>query len=217
MHTTTFGFRNTVQLKGAYSNKPKAGEPLLVLAHGANGGMEHPLLTGLASALDAAGHTVLRFEFPYAAEGKKSPNADPVLEEAWFAVLEQVRQAVKPSRLIIGGKSLGGRSGSSILADDGSLADGILFLGFPLHAPGRYSADRAAHLSRIDKPVLFIQGTRDPLASRDLISTVAEKHPRAELHIINGADHSFRVPGRNESDVRAEIAKATADWLSSIV
>ncbi len=187
----------------------------MILAHGANGGIEHPLLAGAASHLGKAGINTLRFAFPYAAEGKKSPNVDPVLEEAWLEVIRQVREQVQPARLVIGGKSLGGRIASNILADDAGLADGIVFLGFPLHAPGRHSDERAAHLSRIHKPMLFIQGTRDPLASRDLITGVAKKQKQAALHIIDKADHSFRVPGRDSDTVIEEIAKIIAVWTES--
>lgn len=190
----------------------------LVLAHGAGGDMNAPLLVGVATGLAERGHAVLRFNFPYKEQGKKAPDPAPKLEAPFRAAVEAMRAAMGPAllRLVVGGKSLGGRVASLVVAA-GMPASGLVFLGYPLHAPGKKKALRDKHLEAIRAPMLFVQGTRDPLCDLALLRPVlAHLSPRASMHVVEGGDHSLDVPkshGRTREDVQAEVVEAIDDWL----
>jgi len=194
--------------------------PIVVLAPGAGSSRNHPSLSGIQTGLADAGWTTVTFDFPYREAGRRIPDRQPALERCWRAVLDAVQTDARlvPPWIAIGGRSMGGRIASHVAAA-GAPVNGLVFLGFPLHAAGRRGVERAAHLPSIAMPMLFVQGTRDALAEPALLAGVLAGLPRATLHAIEGADHSFRVPkggGRTEGAVRDEIVKVVADWLQSI-
>ena len=201
--------------------RPPGAEALLVLAHGAGAGMRHPFLQGVADAL--AGHRVatLRYQFPYMNAGGRGSRPDPpaVAAAAVRAAVAAAAEHAPDLPLFAGGKSFGGRMTSTAAADAPlEPVRGLVFLGFPLHAAGRPGTARAAHLAHVTVPMLFLQGTRDPLAALDLLRPVCDHlGARATLHVVDGADHSFGVlkrSGRSNAEVLAEIAAAIAGWTA---
>ncbi len=173
--------------------------PVLVVAHGAGGSKDDPLLEGFAAALEDRGVGCLRFNFPYRERGTKAPDREPVLRDAWNSAFEEA--ARRSDDAWVGGKSLGGRI-ASICVADGLPARGIVFVGYPLHPPGRPERIRDEHLYRIEVPMLFLQGTADPFARWDLLEPVLSRlGERATLHAVEGGDHSFRVRGAKRDDV----------------
>jgi predicted alpha/beta-hydrolase family hydrolase len=165
--------------------------------------MRHPFMTGLAEGLTAGGFSVLRFNFPYMDAGRRMPDAAPVLLQTWDAVLlEAVRRAGRLP-VVVGGKSMGGRIASMLAADRGPdfLAKALVFFGYPLHPPGKPDLLRDAHLPQVRIPMVFLQGSNDALARLDLIEAVVKRlHPLADLHVVEGGDHSFRRRGGRSSD-----------------
>jgi predicted alpha/beta-hydrolase family hydrolase len=194
--------------------------PVVILAPGAGSDRRHPSLTRIQDALADAGWTTATFDFPYREAGRRVPDPRPVLEACWRAVLDAVRKEPRlaPPRLVIGGRSMGGRMASHVAAD-GANVDALLFLAFPLHPAGRPGTERAAHLARIEVPMLFVQGTRDTLADPALLAGVLHGLPSATLHEIVGADHGFRIPrrsGRDDASVHAEVLAAVTGWLDNL-
>ena len=179
---------------------PRGAGAALVLAHGAGGSMRSKLLAGLADGLGEFGIGTLRFNFAYAEQGRRAPDALPALRDVFSSVfLEAVRRA-RGAPVFAGGKSLGGRV-ASLLAADGLATAGLVFVGYPLHPPGRPEKLRDEHLDRIRVPMLFLQGTADPFARWDLLEVVtARLGRRATLHAVEGGDHSFRVRGHRVPD-----------------
>lgn len=188
---------------------------LLVLAHGAGAGMRHPFLADIAAALADRGVGVLRYEFPYMEEGRKRVDPPAV---ATARVREAVAEAARLAPelpLFAGGKSFGGRM-TSTAQSEAPLPGvrGLVFLGFPLHAPGRPGRERAAHLMQVAIPMLFVQGTRDEFAQWDLLEqTLADLGGRATLHRVEEGNHSFAVPKR-AGTTRAEVIGAIADAIA---
>lgn len=195
--------------------RPADARGLLVLAHGAGAGMRHPFMATIAERLTARRLATLRYQFPYIEHGKGRPDPPGILVATVRAAVARAAEEELP--LLAGGKSLGGRMTSTAQAAE-PLAGvrGIVFFGFPLHAPGRPGNERAAHLTRIDVPLLFLQGTRDALADLDLLRpVVASLGDRALLHVVEGGDHSFHVlkrSSRSDEDVHDEIADAIDAW-----
>jgi predicted alpha/beta-hydrolase family hydrolase len=186
-----------------------SGGPLLVLAHGAGNDLNTPILAGFAEGLAAAGVACLRFNFVYKERGRKAPDREPVLRDAWSAAREEGRRRGDP--VWAGGKSLGGRIASMMVADGSLSAAGLVFVGYPLHPPGRRDRIRDEHLSDVEVPMLFLQGTSDPFARWDLLrATVDRLGDRATLHPVEGGDHSFRVRGRPKDDVGTGTALGEA-------
>ncbi len=199
---------------------PPPATPLrgtLVLAHGAGTDMDHPSLVRLQGLLATAGLVAVTFNFPYRARGRPSaPDRMPVLVAAYTAVIDAVR-AGAPRPFTIGGRSLGGRAASHVAAG-GTAVDGLVFLAFPLHPPGKPGTSRAAHLATITPPMLFVQGTRDPFAHWDLLEGVLSRLPTATLHGIPDADHGLHVPkrtGRTDAQVLADVAAVIGDWVAA--
>jgi predicted alpha/beta-hydrolase family hydrolase len=196
--------------------------PVVVLAHGAGTDRRHPSIVAIQDGLAAAGWPTVVFNFPYREAGRRIPDARPVLEGCWRAVVEAVRiePRLSPPWVAIGGRSMGGRIASHVAADGAPVGvRGLVFLGFPLHPAGRPATDRAAHLARIAAPMLFVQGTKDALADATLLAEVLGRLPQAEVHWLAGADHSFRVPrrsGRDDAEVRAEIVGRVTSWLDNL-
>ena len=195
---------------------------LLLFAHGAGAGMKHTFMEKMSGYLADEGIGTLRYNFPYIEKKKGSPDPAPIL-------METVRSAVKTAKkyageipLLAGGKSMGGRM-TSMAASKEPLKEvrGIVFFGFPLHAPGKPSNERAEHLFNVSVPMLFLQGTRDKLSDLELLKPIITKlKDKATLHIIDGADHSFHVlksTGRSDEEVLKGIAKKTAEWGDEIL
>jgi predicted alpha/beta-hydrolase family hydrolase len=206
--------------------RPTDARALLVLAHGAGAGMEHPFMVALAEALAARGVATFRYQFPYFESGKRSPDPAPVLEATVRAAVAVGARVAPDLPRFAGGKSMGGRmtsraagaAGPRAKPGEGLDARGIVFLGFPLHAAGAPPyVERAAHLTAVVQPMLFLQGTRDALAELELVRAVCDGlGDRATLHVVEGADHGFHVPkrsGKDDAGVIAELADATARWI----
>lgn len=191
---------------------------LYVFAHGAGAGMHHPFMERASEALDRHGIATHRYEFPYMKAGKSRPDSPAVAEAA---VREAVSEASrKRLPLLAGGKSFGGRMTSQAQAKEALPGvRGLVFFGFPLHPPGRPGVERAEHLSAIQIPMLFLQGTRDEFATLDLLQGVVKRlGSRATLHLIEEGDHSFKVPkrtGKTESDVLEELATTIQQWADA--
>ena len=169
----------------------------------------------LAEVLRGLGLDVVRFNFLYREAQSRRPDPMPRLVECFAAVVAHAREQVGPKRLIIGGRSMGGRA-ASMMAADGYDCNGLLLLAYPLHPPGKPGKLRSAHLPKIRVPVLCINGTRDAFCTRELMQTALVQTKWA-MHWIDGADHSFRVlksSGRIEADVYAEIGEVGGRWLS---
>ena len=174
-------------------------------------------MLALARVLRGAGLDVVRFNFHYREQGSSRPDPMPRLKACMEAVVARVREEVQPTRLLIGGRSMGGRT-ASMLAAEGFACDGLLLFAYPLHPAGKPEKLRDAHLPKIGVPVLCFNGTRDPLCDRDLMER-ALRTVRApwEMHWIDGADHSFHVlksSGRTDADVLEEVGAATVSWLT---
>jgi len=195
-------------------HEPSTNGPAIatfVCAHGAGGNMHDRGMQAVAKQLRGRGLDVVRFNFPYSEKKSGRPDPMPVLQACIRDVVAEVGK-----RVIIGGRSMGGRA-ASMLAADGFDADGLLLLAYPLHPAGKPEQLRDAHLPRITMPTLCLNGTRDPLCRRDLMDAV-RVGPNFEMHWLDGADHSFHVlksSGRIDADVMAEIGAATESWLSS--
>jgi len=193
-------------------------DPLVILAHGAGAGMEHPFMTTVQRGLVERGLATALFNFPYKEKGGKAPDTRKVLEGCYRSVADRLRNDDKlaPGRLLLGGKSMGGRIASQIVAA-GYPADGLIFLGYPLHPPGRPDRLRKDHLFEIEQPMLFVQGTRDSLCNLDdLRAVLGELRAPTTLHVVEGGDHSFKVLkrlGRSEESVFTELADTCADWI----
>jgi predicted alpha/beta-hydrolase family hydrolase len=193
-----------------------------VVAHGAGAGMDHPFMAGVAEGLASDGVSSLRFNFPYVQEGRRSPDRPPVLLGAWRAALAEGARRARGLPLVAGGKSLGGRMASMLAAEDGARFVGraLVFFGYPLHAPGRSDQTRDTHLSQVDVPMLFIQGTADALARFDLVeAVVGGLGERARLHAVEGGDHSFKVRGakRPPDEVGRELGSVAAGFVREVV
>lgn len=203
---------------------------LFVFAHGAGAGQFHPFITGYAEGLATRGVTVVTFNFPYMEKRRKTPDRAPVLEDAFRrAVVGAVEQRhVRASKLFIGGKSMGGRIASQVAALEGAdksahskaatpNISGLVLLGYPLHPPGRPEKLRDAHLKDINAPVLFIQGSRDAFGSADELKQAIKKSKlRATLYIVEGGDHSLKVPksgGVPQTQVYESTMDEIAGWL----
>jgi uncharacterized protein len=202
---------------------PPKARRLMVLAHGAAAGIEHPFISGLAHQMAEEGIANLRYQFPYMEEGKKFVDPQPILLETVRSAVTAAREHGKGLPLLAGGKSLGGRM-TSTAASQGLLpgVKGLVFFGFPLHAPGKPSSERAEHLFQVRQPMLFLQGTRDALADLSLLEPLCQalqKQGRVTLRIIEGADHGFHVPkksGRTDEEVLKEIARAVSEWTGEL-
>jgi hypothetical protein len=190
---------------------------LLVLAHGAGAGMHHPFLEKLAEELAAVAVATLRYQFPFMEEQRRIPDPPSVLTDTVVAAVQTATQLASGLPLLAGGKSMGGRMTSQAAAKSAlGTVRGLVFFGFPLHPPKRPGTNRAEHLAKVAVPMLFLQGTRDPLADLKLLRPVcAELGPRATLHVIETAEHSFHVlkkSAKNDAEVLQELATTTVSW-----
>ena len=203
-------------LPGLWTTSDGAGS-VVVLAHGAGSGMRSPFLEGFATEMAALGHPSLRFDFPYMAAGRRAPDRPPVLIAAWREAFAEAGRRAGSRPIAAAGKSMGGRI-ASMAAAEGMPAAALVFLGYPLHPPGRPEQLRDAHLASVAAPMLFLQGTRDAFAQPDLLHAVVGRlGPRAELLEVTGADHSFKTRGerRDARQIGASLAPAAARFLAS--
>ena len=192
------------------------GQTVVVLGHGAGGNRRNALLVALAEALAASGRAALLYNFPYAERGSRRPDPPALLEATTRAAAALALAETGAERLVHGGRSMGGRIASQVVAA-GEPAAGLALLGYPLHPPGQPGKLRDAHLPRILVPMLFVQGTRDAFAREDLLRrTIDALAPRAELAQVEDADHSFGVlkrSGRTPEDVLEEVKRVLLGWL----
>jgi len=200
---------------------PVHAKACLVLAHGAGAGMSHPFMETVATGLGERGIASLRYQFPYMEKGSKRPDAPAVAHEAVRAAVAEAARRCPGLPLLAGGKSFGGRMTSQAQA----IAPlpgvrGLVFLGFPLHPPGKRSIERGEHLKNVKIPMLFLQGTRDEFAELDLLEPVVNSlGSLASLHLVEHGDHSLHVParsGRKASEVMAEVLDTAAAWIGGI-
>lgn len=201
--------------------RPGDAFALYVLAHGAGAGMRHPFMEDMAQRLALRGVATLRYQFPYMEEGKPRPDPPARSMATVRAAAEKAKEVAGDLFAVAGGKSFGGRMTSTAAAQKELVGiRGLIFLGFPLHAPKRQGTERADHLSDVLLPMLFLQGTRDALADLSLLGPIVRKlGPSASLHVIDDGDHSFKVPkraGREMSDVMDELADTIVEWIRAI-
>jgi predicted alpha/beta-hydrolase family hydrolase len=193
----------------------------LVLGHGAGANQTSSFIVAFATTLAARGITVVTFNFLYSEYRRRVPDPSSKLEACYRAVIEAVRSraAYKPGKLAIGGKSMGGRIASQVAAGDVGELAGLVFLGYPLHPPGRIDRLRAAHLRDVRAPMLFVQGSRDAFGTPDELRPIlGPLNPPVDLYVVEGGDHSFKIPksrGISQKDVYQAIQDRIEIWLRS--
>lgn len=201
---------------------PSRPRACYVFAHGAGAGMKHPFMAAMAEGLAACGIATLRYQFPYMERGSKRPDPPQLAHATVRAAVAAASRVLPDLPLIAGGKSFGGRMTSQAQA----IAPlpgvrGLAFLGFPLHPAGKPSSERADHLSAVHIPMLFLQGTRDQLATLELIEPLCGSlGQRSTLQLFADADHSFHVParsGRTDADVREAVLDALSAWIAAAI
>jgi predicted alpha/beta-hydrolase family hydrolase len=196
-----------------------ASSGVFVCAHGAGGNLADRGTLAAAATMRARGLDVVRFNFLYKETRSGRPDPMPVLKRTMEAVVARVRQELGPRRLVIGGRSMGGRA-ASMLAADGFACDGLLLLAYPLHPEGKPEQLRDAHLPTIAVPTLCLNGTRDALCRRDLMEAVLLRvRPTFRMHWLEGADHMFHVlksSGRTDAEVLDEVGRVAEEWLAGL-
>jgi predicted alpha/beta-hydrolase family hydrolase len=208
------------QRVSALLQAPTGSRACYVLAHGAGAGMAHPFMTAIANEFATRGIATLRYQFPYMESGSKRPDPPKIAHAAVRAAVGEARRLLPQLPLVAGGKSFGGRMTSQAQAA-APLANvrGLAFLGFPLHPAKQPSSERARHLSDVQVPMLFLQGTRDELADPQLLQEVAGAlGRRATLEFIADADHSFHVrksSGSTDAQVIGRLADLLAAWIDA--
>jgi hypothetical protein len=204
----------------AYQGPGRAKDRAVLLAHGAGADMNAATLTTVADALAAAKIPSLRFNFPYKAAGRRAPDRPPVLEAALREAVSELagRAKVPPERVVLGGRSMGGRIGSIVAADDGAL--GLVLLGYPLHPPGRPAQLRIEHFPRLRMPALFVSGTRDAFGSPEELRRETKKvKGRVSFHWVESGDHGFKPlksSGLSVDAVLADVAAAVVDFVTGL-
>jgi predicted alpha/beta-hydrolase family hydrolase len=205
-------------VSGVYA-RPADAAATIVVAHGAGAGMGHPFMSGFTRAMNDLGFATLRFNFPYREVGRRFPDRPPVAIATWRAAREAaVARANTDEPIWASGKSFGGRMASMAVAD-GMPAAGLVYLGYPLHPPGKPEKARDEHLPGITVPMLFLQGRNDPFAipNEQLDEVVARIGPTATLQWIENANHSFEVKGakRPAAEIGASLAEPVAAFIRS--
>ena len=185
----------------------------LVLGHGAGAPQTHPWMVAMAGAIAAEGFGVVTFDFVYMAARRRLPDRPAVLEATWRAVIDAVRSRLRPDRLFIGGKSMGGRIATQVAAQAEVEVDGLLLLGYPLHPPGKPNQLRAAHLPRVRAPMLFVQGSRDPFGGpEELAPFIHGLAPGTRLFAVEGGDHSLATPRSSGVTLAATMARVAREF-----
>ena len=198
--------------------QPQNAKALLAIAHGAGAGMRHRFMEGTAAKLAELGVATLRYQFPYMEKRIKRPDSESTLTDTVRAAVATAKKLAGDLPLFAGGKSMGGRMTSLAAAKqtlDG--VRGLIYFGFPLHAAGNPGAERGNHLSEIDLPMLFLQGSRDALADLKLLKPLCRKlGGRIELFVINGGDHSFHMlksSGKSDDQSLTAVVEKAAQWM----
>ena len=198
---------------------PPGADRVFAFAHGAGADMHHRFMEALSARLAERRVATLRFQFPYAEAGRRAPNRAPALVETIRAATHEAVALAEGRPVFAGGKSMGGRM-TSLAASQAPLEGivGLVFVGFPLHAPGKPGSERADHLSAVNLPLLFLQGTRDKLAELERLRPVIEGLLHSTLHIVEGGDHSFHVlkrSGRTDDEALDELAETIDGWTAA--
>jgi len=197
---------------------PDNASCVMALAHGAGAGMEHSFMDQLAQSLEKEGIGMLRFNFPYKEKGKNRPDSPRIVHATQKAALKRATDyaAKLGIPVVAAGKSFGGRMFSQLLASGDHGASALVFFGFPLHPPGKPGTNRADHLKDIKVPMLFLQGSRDTLATPDLIKGVSKGLSKATMKMFEGPDHGFHMlkrSGVSDGEMIAKLAKESGKWL----
>ncbi len=204
----------------AYQGPKRGADRAVLLAHGAGADMHAATLTTVADALADAKVPSLRFNFPYRAAGRRGPDRAPVLEAAVREAVAELARRTKlpPERLVLGGRSMGGRICSMVAADTGAL--GLVLLGYPLHPPGKATQLRVEHFARLRMPTLFVSGTRDAFATRAELKRHAKKlKGPVSFHWVETGDHGFKPlksSGLTVDAVLADVAGAVVEFVTGI-
>ena len=201
-------------------NPSQDAKYVFLLAHGAGAGMQHKFMESIASGLSKLNGTVVRFNFPYLEKGRKAPGSPKEAINTIIKMVEYVKEKYSHLPLLIGGKSYGGRMSSHAVLETHKPIAGLVYLGFPLHAPGRDGISRADHTYDISQPQLFLQGTNDKLANFEMISGVIEKQKKASMVVIEKGDHSFKAPksaGKSADEIMEFMVKSIDDWAVGLV
>jgi predicted alpha/beta-hydrolase family hydrolase len=211
-------WRENQRVSASLETSAAAAGPGAILAHGAGGNLNSAFLVEMSEGLAARGLASLRFNFPYTENRRRIPDLAPTLEACYQAVARRGAQLF-PGGLFLGGKSMGGRIASQMVAhlsNEVIPVRGLIFLGYPLHPPGKQDKLRDQHLYDLRVPMLFIEGTRDAFAEPKLLQGVLDRlGDRARVHWIDGGDHSFKVRGRKPAEVNQEILEAMASFMRS--
>lgn len=198
--------------------RPDEPAATVIIAHGAGAGMNHPFLSGFSDALINAGYATVLFNFPYMEQGRRFPDRPPKAIAAWRAVMDHTRERSNGGSVWACGKSFGGRMASMAVAEGMDTA-GLIFLGYPLHPPGKPEKLRDEHLVLVETPMLFLQGSNDAFARKDLLDAVVAKlGRRATLQYVPDADHSFAIKGtkRSPQEIGASLAPAVASYIARV-
>lgn len=194
---------------------PEGARAMAIVAHGAGAGMDHPIMRGFSEGLEEAGMASLRFNFAYIQKGRKAPDREPALRDVYLAAHAWAIERLPDRPVYACGKSMGGRIASMIVAD-GLEVEGLVFLGYPLHPPGKPDRLRSEHLPGIKARMLFIQGTKDPFSRRDLLERlIADLQPWAKLHTVEGGDHSCVVRGQSPDEAGRLLGGRTARFIQA--
>lgn len=199
------------------ASKPTRAGVTIVLGHGAGANQVSGFMRMAAAGMAARGFDAMTFNFLYSEQGRSFPDPKARLEACYRAVIEAARKhrKLKTNRLVIGGKSMGGRIASQVAAAGGEGVDGLVFLGYPLHPPGRPEKLRADHLKEIRAPMLFCQGARDAFGTEKEIRAIIKKHRLpATLYVVESGDHSFKVPKtvKPQQQVYEELMDEVVKW-----
>jgi uncharacterized protein len=193
---------------------PEKSIAIVVLAHGAGAGMNHPFMSALSQELALQGISTLRFNFPFKENKKGRPDTPAIAHKTIEAAINKAHELSPSTPLFASGKSFGGRMASQLISKNPSPVKGIIFFGFPLHPSSKPSIERAEHLKEVSVPMLFMQGTRDELAQSGLIESVTGNLSLATLCKIEGADHAFKAGKKN---LIPELAILTKKWISDLI
>jgi hypothetical protein len=194
---------------------PEKSKCIMTLAHGAGAGMHHSFMVTLAQSLSEESIATMRFNFPFSENKKGRPDTPAVAHQTIETAISKAKKLFPKLPLFVAGKSFGGRMTSQYLsAHPHAAVKGINFYGFPLHPPGKPSIERAEHLKNIKIPMLFLQGSRDELATWNLIESVCSSLPAAKLIKIEGANHAFKA---GKQDIIQLLSKTTRDWIEKMI
>ena len=198
--------------------KKGRAQTTIILGHGAGANQTSPFMRLYASGLADRGFDAMTFNFVYSERGRGAPDPKAKLESCYLAVIDAAKahKKLRGNRLVIGGKSMGGRIASQVAASQAKDVAGLVFLGYPLHPPGRFDKMRDAHLKDIKAPMLFIQGTRDAFGTPDELRVIIKRdNLPATIYVIEGGDHSFKVPKSmgSQDEIHAAIMDEIARFL----